>query len=125
MKKTILVVGCISICFILVSLSYQPIIAEEPIIEPMVDVKSFKSEDCGCSKIYEIDNPPYLICSILWLIIFTLSTFGFLSLSLYEIIHLEIGNILFINIVDIMNNILVYMINIDCIDLSYNYYWID
>jgi len=72
MKKNILVFGCIIICLILVTISYQPIIAEEPIeqiTEQVIEYRESKN-DCGCDDINIQWNFP-IICSVLgvfWLI---------------------------------------------------------
>ena len=47
MKKNILIAGCVISCFILVSLSYQPIIAEKPI------KKQMKNDNLPPNKICE------------------------------------------------------------------------
>ena len=100
-------------------------VADTPIIELKVGEILTDSEDCGCSKIYEIDNPPFLLCSILWLIYFTLRGLCILPVLLFEIFHIEIGNIIYYKIATMMNTIIAYMFYFECIDLSPNYYFID
>ena len=66
MKKNILVFGCVISCLILVSLSYQPIIAEKPLIKSREKIISIESEDCGCNNQGNIWPFP-IICSLLYL----------------------------------------------------------
>jgi len=63
MKKNILIVGCIISCFILVSLSYQPIIAEKPIEQITQQIKESKN-DCGCKDESSRWGFP-IICTVL------------------------------------------------------------
>jgi len=69
MKKNILLFGCIICCFILVTLSYQPILAEESIETITQQVKESKN-DCDCEKkgIVSIWQFP-IICAILHILI--------------------------------------------------------
>jgi len=62
-KSTLIGLSILSV-FILCSLSYQPIIAEKPIIKPREEVISVESEDCGCSS-KPIWNFP-IICALLY-----------------------------------------------------------
>ncbi len=64
MKKSILIAGSVLSLFLLVSLSYQPIIAEEPIIETQIEDIPIKSDDCGCNNANTRWNFP-IICSLL------------------------------------------------------------
>jgi len=64
MKKSTLIGISILSVFILCSLSYQPIIAEKPIIKPKEEVISVESNDCGCSS-KPIWNFP-VICALLY-----------------------------------------------------------
>ncbi len=65
MKRKILMFGCIISCLILVSLSFQPIIAEEKtIIKPKQEILVIEEDDCGCeSKDLNIER----ICELLHL----------------------------------------------------------
>ena len=55
--------GCIIVCLILVSISYQPLIAEgKPIIKQKQYIEIVE-EDCGCDKLIDLDFP--VLCSIL------------------------------------------------------------
>jgi len=125
MRKSILFGGSILCLFILVSLSYQPIVADTPIIESKVEEILTDSEDCGCSKIYDIDNPPFLLCSILWSIYFPLQALYVASKLLSEIFHIEIGNTIYYKIAPMINTIIAYLFYFECIDLSPNHYFID
>jgi hypothetical protein len=63
MKRNIILFGCIICCLILVSLSYQPIIAEKPIEQITQQVKESKN-DCGCNDESSRWGFP-IICSVL------------------------------------------------------------
>ncbi len=72
MKKSTLIGLSILSVFLLCSLSYQPIIAEQPIIKPKENVILVESKDCGCSS-KPIWNFP-IICAILYVLqVFSLS----------------------------------------------------
>jgi len=64
MKKSTLIGLSILSVFLLCSLSYNPIIAEKPIIKPREEVISVESKDCGCSS-KPIWNFP-IICALLY-----------------------------------------------------------
>jgi hypothetical protein len=93
------------------------------LLDKIRDIKS--NDECSCSKIYAIGNPPIIICSILWIFYFTLRSFCFLTLLLYEKFHIEIGNIIYHKIVLTINTIIAYLFDFECIDLTPNYYFID
>ena len=63
MKKSILIAGSVLSLFILVSLSYQPIIAEKSIEQITQQVKESKN-DCGCNDESSRWGFP-IICSVL------------------------------------------------------------
>ena len=70
MKKSIILGGSILCLFILCSLSYQPIIAEEPIIETQIEDIPIKSDNCGCDEVFIRWHP--ILCLLLtpiWLFI--------------------------------------------------------
>ncbi len=72
MKKSTLIGLSIISVFLLCSLSYNPIVAEEPIIEIKKDVNLVEDEDCGCSS-KSIWNFP-ILCSLMFPIIIFLMT---------------------------------------------------
>lgn len=72
MKKIIVIGISILSVFILCSLSYNPIIAEKPIIKTKEEVISIESEDCGCNS-KSIWNFP-ILCSLMFPIIIFLMT---------------------------------------------------
>ncbi len=85
MKKSILIAGSILSLFILVSLSYQPIIAEQPIIKPKEEVISVESNDCGCSS-KPIWNFPVICSLLLPIVLFSLllwANFGWARFDLF------------------------------------------
>ena len=76
MKKNILMFGCIISCFILVSLSYQPIIAEESSLINQIEIRQLSDDECDCNDDIDWDFP--IICWILerlWFIIPQFSPF--------------------------------------------------
>ena len=75
MKKFFLIIGCVISLFILVSLSYQPIIAEKSIIEIKKDVNLVEDEDCGCNP-YNIDWDFPIICWILEMLWYLIPQFS-------------------------------------------------
>jgi len=60
MKRNILLFGCIISCLILVSLSYQPIIAEKPVVKQTEEILIVEDEDCGCISKDTNWAPPFL-----------------------------------------------------------------
>ncbi len=115
MKKSIIFGGSILCLFILVSLSYQPIIAEKPIIENTklkkksfydFDIERYKElfyrfvnnelsfQDCDCnSKI--IDEYPVITCYILAVIniISLIISYGLFELGFYGYIFIYFAQI--------------------------------
>jgi hypothetical protein len=96
MKKNILIVGCIISCFILVSLSYQPIIADEqidaiPIIEDTQTTIS--DDDCGCNDESSRWGFP-IICSVLGM---------FLLITMILVISMNQNQ--FLNLLEFVNSI--------------------
>jgi len=75
MKRNILLFGCIISCLILVSLSYQPIIAEKPIIDFKKEIE-IAEEECDCLR-YRV------ICNLLELIYFSLSLYCYFIYDLF------------------------------------------
>ena len=76
MKKNILMFGCIISCFILVSLSYQPIIAEESSLINQIEIRQLSDDECDCNDDIDWDFP--IICWILerlWVFIPQISPF--------------------------------------------------
>ncbi|MFE3845676.1 hypothetical protein ACFL1L_02290 [Thermoplasmatota archaeon] len=106
MKKNILIFGCMISCLILVSISYQPIIAEKPIIENTklkkvslddLDIEEYKEffyrilnmnfqSDCDCLS---NKNDNTLICYALISILFVLYSLFFVFNLLYNIQALQ------------------------------------
>ena len=125
MRKIVIIGVSILSVFILCSLSYQPMVADTPIIESKAEGILTDSEDCECSKIYEIDNPPFLLCSILWLIYFKIHALCRLSVLLIEIFHIDFLNIIYYKFARMTNIIIAYLFDFECIDLTPNYYSID
>lgn len=64
MKRNILMFGCVICCLILVSLSYQSIIAEKSIIKPKEEIK-IEEEDCEYNIIGKNLNYPEKLCEFL------------------------------------------------------------
>jgi len=71
MKRNILLFGCIISCLILVSLSYQPIIAEKPIVKQTEEILIVEDEDCGCNP-KSLWNFPVICSLLLPIVIFSL-----------------------------------------------------
>ena len=121
MKKSTLIGLSVLSVFILCSLSYQPIIAEETITtnqlkqslkDEILNTKTIEEDDCGCSSIY-IEEYPRIICFILEKIFFSMQRFAIWLAEISDILGIPL-TIILIPLVWIPFSILLIGAIIDC-----------